>query len=59
MKIKTSELAGAALNWLVAKCEGCEPVFNPVFNGRIRYGWYDSAIGHTIKKYSTDRNHGG
>ncbi len=26
MKIKTSELTGAALNWAVAKCEGNDPV---------------------------------
>lgn len=59
MKIKVAELINTALNLAVAKCKGCEPVFNPVFNGRIRYGWYDSAIGHAIKKYSTDWNHGG
>lgn len=27
MKIKTSELTGAALDWAVAKCEGHKPVF--------------------------------
>ena len=26
MKIKTSELTGAALDWSVAKCEGADPV---------------------------------
>ena len=29
MKIKTSELSGATLDWVVAKCEGYNPDNNP------------------------------
>lgn len=59
MLVKTSELIGPALDWAVAKCEGYTPVCDPVFNGNIRYGWYDSPMGHAIKRYSADWTHGG
>jgi hypothetical protein len=37
MKIKTSELTGAALDWAVAKCEGTEHLFAGHEVGRLRY----------------------
>lgn len=33
MKIKTSELTGAALDWAVAKCEGVEYLAQPEYDG--------------------------
>jgi hypothetical protein len=48
MKIKTSELTGAALDWAVAKCEGlCEGDFAWYYDRRNTF------------KYSTDWEQGG
>lgn len=49
MKVKTSELAGRALDWVVAKLEGV-PVDHP------DYVW---KIGGTVYRYSTDWAQGG
>jgi hypothetical protein len=38
MKIKTSELTGAALNWAVALCEGWQP--ERVSDDRGEYWWF-------------------
>jgi len=42
MKTKTSELEGAALNWAVAKCEGCSYTYEITtggdYNGNTTYG---------------------
>lgn len=57
--MKTSELTGAALDWAVCTAEGYTPVVNPVWNGSVRYGYYDSAIGHQIKNYCGAWEHGG
>lgn len=38
MKIKTSELAGAALDWAVAKCEGLTGFYYNVFDGAVVSG---------------------
>ena len=42
MKIKTSELTGAALDWAVAKCEGFteyDPLTEKMLPPRREYGW--------------------
>ena len=53
MKIKTSELTGAALDWAVAKCEGTDPVIgtwgNHLYNERNMPDY----------KFSTDWSQGG
>ena len=46
MKIKTSEMTGAALDWAVAKCEGNN-------NERLKE-WFDSARAYGEWMYSTD-----
>lgn len=51
MKIKTSELIGAALDWAVAKCEGTENTW-----GRSRLKPHEFYRGHS---YSTDWLQGG
>ena len=58
MKLKTSELSGAALDWAVAKCEGytdwcgdTEKLLPP----RKEYGWVDLCD----LRYSTDWAQGG
>lgn len=59
MKIKTSELIGAALDWAVAKCEGLD-VYIPAFASRP---WLQirNPIGMPIycPKWSTDWAQGG
>ena len=61
MKVKTSELQGAALDWAVAKCEGREPSY---YKGRMRATAHpdfpDSPpmFGPELK-YSTDWAQGG
>lgn len=52
MKIKTSELIGAALDWAVAKCEGAHPQIS--YPDKRLFG----AIGDTFD-YSTDWTQGG
>ena len=37
MRVKTSELTGAALDWAVAKCEGTEHLFAGHEVGRLHY----------------------
>ena len=59
MKIKTSNLIGRALDWAVCVAEGNSPVINPVSFGATRFGMFDSPLGFTIKRYSTDWAHGG
>ena len=53
MKIKTSELTGAALDWAVAKCEGLDPLYLRGFD--FEPTWRN---GHR-KRYSTDWSQGG
>lgn len=52
MKIKTSELTGAALDWAVAKCEGVN--FEYYFPMRFRGAWILNDF-----RYSTDWSQGG
>jgi len=55
MRMKTSELTGAALDWAVAKCEGYEIIKMHAFEGDIKcHGW----IGHSYSP-STNWAHGG
>jgi hypothetical protein len=57
MRIKTSELSGAALDWAVAKCEGYQAVFT---NGTIRPVFRKAqAVEATWPEYSTDWAQGG
>ncbi len=57
IKVKTSELIGAALDWAVAKCEGYQAVFT---NGAIRPVFRKSeAVEDTWPNYSTDWAKGG
>ena len=51
MKIKTAELTGAALDWVVAKCEGEEY--------RDRMEWDGIGQDYPAHKYSTDWSQGG
>ena len=51
MKIKTSELTGAALDWAVAKCEGDEFVAEPGVNG--------IGMEYEATRYSTNWSQGG
>ena len=53
MKIKVSEADGAALDWLVAKCEGWTPVI-----GRNPYN-YPVLLSNYDGSYSTDWTYGG
>jgi hypothetical protein len=58
-RAKTSELAGAALDWAVAKCEGLAPY---IVGGLLRPRYRDnerSRATHTLPKYSTDWAEGG
>jgi hypothetical protein len=54
MKLKTSELQGAALDWAVAKCEGFEP-----FSDSISWIIDDAGTYKQLPKYSTDWAQGG
>jgi hypothetical protein len=57
MKIKTSELTGAALDWAVAKCEGYQAVFT---DGTIRPVFRKAqAVEATWPEYSTNWEYGG
>ena len=51
MKINTSELTGAALDWAVAKCEGDEFVAEPGVNG--------IGMEYEATRYSTNWSQGG
>jgi hypothetical protein len=53
VKIKTSELTGAALDWAVAKCDGLNPLYLRGFD--FEPTWRN---GHR-KRYSTDWTQGG
>lgn len=58
MKIKTSELTGAALDWAVAKCEGFteyDPLTEKMLPPRREYGWVSLSECH----FSTDWAQGG
>ena len=67
MKVKTSELTGAALDWAVAKCEGKAPKidctsFKGAFIYRVYLGWsYAFSVNGSIVEYtpSTDWARGG
>lgn len=50
MKIKTTELTGAALDWAVAKCEGKEHLFDGHEVGRLRYSTDWSEGGPIIER---------
>jgi len=55
MKIKTSELQGAALDWAVAKCEGAyNPSVDTDIDGTIRINY-----GGMYPEWSTDWAQGG
>lgn len=56
MKIKTSELTGAALDWAVAKCEGVDGLFEAYEVGRHHYSTYWAQGGPIIEreKIATD-----
>jgi hypothetical protein len=51
MKIKTSELTGAALDWAVAVCEGWKPVY---VNGVLMLRYYHPDAAHTPRCYVED-----
>lgn len=58
MKIKTSELTGAALDWAVAKCEGFaeyDPLTEKMLPPRREYGW----VSLSEYRFSTDWAQGG
>ena len=54
MKIKTSELIGAQLDWAACLAKGNKPVINPVRFGSVSYGKFESELGYAIKHYSSD-----
>lgn len=62
MKIKTSELEGAALDWAVAKCEGWEPID---YSGKLANTWVQRFNKRGVMeyrqplRYSTDWTQGG
>lgn len=62
MKIKTSELIGAALDWAVAQAIGTKPVYNWRAFGMKHYGAWETApaVGSAVmlQPYSTDWAHG-
>ena len=60
--MKTSELIGAALDWAVAKCEGCRVEFNHQYTEETKFdGWWQLGPNHwqPLNKYSTDWAQGG
>ena len=57
--MKTKDLIGPALDWAVCVAEGNSPVINPFRFGATRFGIFDSPLGYTIKRYSTDWAQGG
>lgn len=62
MKVKTSELTDAALDWAVAKCEGLNPNTDPERRRQfVGYPGFAEAngFGYGIKQYSSDWSHGG
>ncbi len=44
MKVKTSELTGAALDWAVAKCAGHQIHHNALLDGRQAQGFYIAGL---------------
>ena len=67
MKIKTSELTGAALDWAVAKCEGLTVYKDAMLGGLVKHGWWVSGMSidpttwHPLAMFepSTDWSQGG
>ena len=62
MRVKTNELTGVALDWVVAKCEGRKVVFNHQYTEETKFdGWWQLGPNHwqPLNKYSTDWAHGG
>ena len=53
MKVKTSKLIGPALDWAVAKCEGCQ--WAEITNNPLHFKWIQKLIPH----YTTDWSQGG
>ena len=56
VKVKTSELTGAALDWAVAKAQGRTPTFNMNSHGRVWHGWWLATGGEyeRMPNYSND-----
>jgi hypothetical protein len=63
MKIKTTELTGAALDWAVAKSESYGPVYNMESHGSVWQGWWERTPPEhryrRLQSYSTDWSQGG
>ena len=62
MRVKTNELTGVALDWVVAKCEGRKVVFNHQYTEETKFdGWWQLGPNHwqPLNKYSTDWAQGG
>jgi len=59
MKVKTSELEGAALDWAVAKCEGVKVVGFKYGRATFIDPADDGALNETLINYSTDWAQGG
>jgi hypothetical protein len=67
MKIKTNELTRAALDWVVAKCEGLTLHKDAMLNGVVKRGWWVSGMSidpntwHPLAMFnpSTDWSQGG
>ena len=60
--MKTSDLTGAALDWAVAKCEGCRVEFDHQYTEETKFdGWWQLGPNHwqPLNKYSTDWAQGG
>lgn len=58
MKIKTSELTGAALDWAVAKCKGIDPIIRP-YNTKAGAALYSHGGATIPLEYSTNWAQGG
>ena len=61
VKVKTSELIDAALDWAVAKAQGRTPTFNMNSHGRVWHGWWLATGGEyeRMPNYSNDWAQGG
>ena len=61
MKIKTSELTDAALDWAVAYAQGRTPTLNMNSHGMVWHGWWLATGGEyeRMPNYSNDWAHGG
>jgi hypothetical protein len=60
--MKVSELSGFALDWAVAKCEGCRVEFNHQYTEETKFdGWWQLGPNHwqPLNKYSTGWAQGG